>query len=433
MMIRPLILSLSWIATILTPIRSFPDHLQGSVGCATELTTDEVIMNNYILPYSDSRDPAVTIAVLASDERTVLDSPITISKVPITVTMVVQNPNNLRDLQYVMDTTEGATFDRGVCDQKTRVTGRAGDRHTLMIDKIPEKPIQVWAGWACSHEAVTLTNYFVFQKPDNDSMNEKGDSVQELVDQVIDLEEADEHEREVMDPELKDDDAANAGELEEELDQIHANETMRQMMTDLFKNRAKWHEKDIDKRLPHQNVEKYKDLIQEKKIKPHNAHNPNVMQHWDHNWEEVKKQLALQGKLLDGKDEINSKQKEHVRIMERRKERMMKENPIAMDHKLKDLKPRMDHWKDRIREKLSMMKGKMKAPLPNDAEPEEGGEEEEEENTIQRRVREIYEEQDSDIVVKEFLVGLLGLLIANWLILQICLWYDKKHKGDRDL
>jgi hypothetical protein len=148
--------------------RAFPDHLQGRGGCLTELATDEVIMNAFVIAYQDSRDPDIQVVAIqtttqdggSSDE--LLQSPIVVTHVPVTFEMVVTNPNEVGAVQYVMDTSLGATFERGWCDEQKRVPGRPGDRHTLTIHSIPETPIQVWAGWAAGRQAVTLTNYFLF-------------------------------------------------------------------------------------------------------------------------------------------------------------------------------------------------------------------------------------------------------------------------------
>lgn len=427
---------------LLHHVNAFPDNLYGPVGCATELATDEVILNSLITSFANSRDSAVTVVVLAPDGTTELESPVVVSKVPMTVTMVVRNPNSLGGMQYVMDvgsttaaaaegtgsgaTGTGAYFERGQCDGKKRVTGRPGDRHTLIIEKIPETPIQVWAGWACSHETVTLTNYFIFSKQPEHGGG-AAQAVEEAVGQVLDLEQADQKEREDIQAELGDDDAANAGDLEEQLDQMHADKGVRQDMQHLFKNRAHWEEKDPNHRLPHQNLEKYKDLIQEKKVKPLDAAKAV-------DWAEVKKRLALEGRL-DGLK--TTKMAEHKRLMLERRERMMKENPNGPIHsnaeqELHDMARRSGMYKERFEERRAMMLQKLKAPLPNDAEE---GEATDETNSdpVQRRAREAYEEQDSDIVVKELLIGLLGILLANWLIVQLCLWNDKRHKGRRVL
>ena len=424
-------------------LHAFPDNLYGPVGCATELATDEVIMNSLITAYADSRDSAVKVVVLAPDGMTELESPIIVSKVPMTVTMVVRNPNAVGGMQYVMDVSntakaiEGeadnlngvAHFERGQCDGQKRVTGRPGDRHTLIIDKIPETPIQVWAGWACSHEAVTLTNYFTFSKqPTDRDDGGAAKAVEEAVNQVLDLEQADQNEREDLQAELGDDDVANVGDLEEQLDLMHANKDVRQDLEQMFKNRAHWEEKDPNNRLPHQNLEKYKDLIQEKKL-----NNRDAVKGVD--WDQVKKRLALEGHLDVLKE---TKMAEHKRLMLERRERMMNDkrnghnDPRVYDRKLEDQARRSGMFKERFEERRAMMAQKLKAPLPNDVEE---GEQVDETNSnpVQRRAREAYEEQDSDIVVKEILMGLLGILLANWIIVQLCLWNDKRNKGRRVL
>jgi hypothetical protein len=160
---------------------AFPDHLQGRGGCLTELATDEVIMNAWIIAYENSRDPDIRVAVQTEDGA-FLESPIFVTSVPVTFEMVVLNPNDVGAVQYVMDTTPGATFEGGWCDDQKRVPGRPGHRHTLTIDKIPETPIQVWAGWAAGRQAVTLTNYFLFTSSPSSSTGEtsqKSDAVED--------------------------------------------------------------------------------------------------------------------------------------------------------------------------------------------------------------------------------------------------------------
>lgn len=161
---------------LLVPVfaTAFPDHLQGPGGCATELATDEVIMNQFVTAYEDSRDQEVQIVVQAED-GTLLESPIFITEVPMTFVMVVVNPNRLENVQYVMDTTAGK-FERGQCEGEKRVTGtRVGREHKLTIYTIPDAPVQVWAGWSCGRETVTLTNYFFFQKEEPEFVNEVND------------------------------------------------------------------------------------------------------------------------------------------------------------------------------------------------------------------------------------------------------------------
>ena len=180
--------------------------------------------------------------------------------------------------------------------------------------------------------------------------------------------------------------------------------------------------------MPHQNLEKYKDLIQEKKL-----NNRDAVKGVD--WDQVKKRLALEGHLDVLKE---TKMAEHKRLMLERRERMMNDkrnghnDPRVYDRKLEDQARRSGMFKERFEERRAMMAQKLKAPLPNDVEE---GEQVDETNSnpVQRRAREAYEEQDSDIVVKEILMGLLGILLANWIIVQLCLWNDKRNKGRRVL
>mmetsp|Transcript_13237 Transcript_13237/g.21921 ORF Transcript_13237/g.21921 Transcript_13237/m.21921 type:complete len:407 (+) Transcript_13237:32-1252(+) len=390
---------------------AFPDHLLGPVGCSTELSTDEIIMNNLVLPYEDSRDTDITVAV-KTEEGSLLTSPLSITSVPVTFTLTVLNPNDVGDVQYVMDTTAGK-FDYGQCDGAKRVTGRAGVTHKLVIDTMPEEPIEVWAGWATGHEAVMLTNKFLFEK----DMPAAAD-VEAIVQEVKELEKAEEKEREDVQQDLGDDDVANVGDLEDQLDKMNASGEMKRKMEKVFENRAKWKDKDNKRGFHMKDIDKYKDMIQDKKKK----HLPGM----DVNWDEVKQRLAKDAKFA-GKEQHAEKMAEHKRMMAERREKMMKTHPEGLSNKLKDLAHRDDRWKERLQEKREMLLGKARAPHP--ADTEEGAADEE--PIIQRRAREIYEEQESDIVVKEFLIGLLGLLVANWFVLQICLWSDKKRKGRR--
>ena len=83
-----------------------------------------------------------------------------------------------------------------------------------------------------------------------------------------------------------------------------------------------------------------------------------------------------------------------------------------------------EQWKDRLQEKRAMLLQQAKADNTADDDDED--------KPVKRRGRESYEEQDEDIVWKELLIGVLGVLIVNWLILQLCLWNDKRKKGRRN-
>lgn len=82
--------------------------------------------------------------------------------------VTVINPGEaLVDVQYVLETTDSASFADGGCEGKRRTHGRLSDntKHTLVIDSI-EQEIRIVAGWAGGHEAVQLTEALVL-KPAN--------------------------------------------------------------------------------------------------------------------------------------------------------------------------------------------------------------------------------------------------------------------------
>lgn len=404
----PLLLSLPLLlSTLVAYTYGFPDHLQGPIGCATELATDEVIMNSYVTAYEKSRDQDIVMAIKTKSGEILTDSPISITEVPVSFDFVVLNPNNMDNVQYVMDTTPGAKFDFGTCEGNVRVTGRVGNKHTLLIETIPENPIEVWAGWSTSHETVTLTNKFVLQK---DAPAEP--AVEEIVEEVKELEEAEEHEREEVQKDLGDDDEANVGDLEQQLDKMHADPALVKKMEKVFENHAQWKEKDAARGLHLDNLDKYKEML---KDKPKLAHG-----NLDMDWKKVKERLNQDAKFKSKEQRVDM-MNEHKRLMKERREKMMNDHPEGLSNGLKDLRNRDNKWKERLQERKREML-KAKAPDPADAEEEE---------VPKRRARELYEEQESDIVLKEFLMGLLGVMIANWLVLQICLWNDKKKKGRR--
>ena len=413
--LRLLLLIVPLFQFVTVTVTAFPDHLLGPGGCSTELATDEVIMNSMVTSYEESRDQDIRIAVKSKD-GTILQSPISITEadVPMTFEMVVLNPNRLENVQYVMDMQSAGSgssskLEFGLCKGEKRVTGKVGDVHKLTIDSIPDTddPIQVWAGWACSHETVTLTNYFIFQKEEAASLE-----IQEILNEVKELEQADEKEREAVNEELGDDDATNVGDLEEQLDNMHADANVREQMEKMIKNRAQRKDKANRFNAIPPNLDKYKDLIQEKKI---HAKDLPKMTKLDQNWEEVKKRLTMDAKFQQDHHDAgeNTMMAQHQKMMEKKRDAMMKTGDRHSEQ-----------WKERLQKKRAMLLQQAKADNTADDDDED--------KPVKRRGRESYEEQDEDIVWKELLMGVLGVLIVNWLILQLCLWNDKRKKGRRN-
>jgi hypothetical protein len=128
-----------------------------------ELTTEEVIMNQVVVAHEESSRKDLYVAVVG-DDGTLSRGPITIKdSTSRTFTVKLVNPGeDIPDLQYAIETTEGATFKGGGCDGK-RSLGRLRDDLGLELTiHAPEKEIRVWAGWATQHEAVKLTDELLF-------------------------------------------------------------------------------------------------------------------------------------------------------------------------------------------------------------------------------------------------------------------------------
>jgi hypothetical protein len=132
-----------------------------------ELTTEEVIMNQAVVAYEESSRKDLYVAVVGDDGtlsgqggRISLNDSLS---APIMFTLKLINPGeDIPDLQYAIETTEGATFKGGGCDGR-RSLGRLRDDLGLELTiHAPDKEIRVWAGWATKHEAVKLTDELVF-------------------------------------------------------------------------------------------------------------------------------------------------------------------------------------------------------------------------------------------------------------------------------
>lgn len=423
------------------PVFPFAHIMLEPNACMTDLDTSEVIMNSPVQAFEESEDPDVQLIVLSDDgEATPLKSPIMLTSVPTSFLVKMVNPNDVALIQFAMDVvgpTGSAHWEQGGCDEKKRLTSSSLNKgHKLIFDRIPDETIEVVAGWATSHEAVSLTNVLVF-KPSDDALDTSNTSeteqriehtngegaldeaIQGMIKELKVMEHAEENEREQEQQYLGDDDAANVGDVEQQLDNVHASDEMKKRLEKMFDTRAEWAGKRKHPFFP--DLDKLKERMQEKPR--------DIAEKWDIIRQEIKKDEDF-GNKVDGEEEFT----ERKRLMNERLEKMQSEkNPEGFSNKLKDLGQRDDRWKKAMQTRREMLAAKSKAPLPNDEFAETQETVNEEDPPYKRRMREIYEEQDSDIALKEVLIGLLGVLIANWLILQICIYREKKRKGRRDL
>ena len=167
---------------------AFATYLLGNMGCMTDLSTDEVIMNSQVVSATDSSHPKVHLA-LASEQpndeanlRVEDSTKIYVTPPPppndkvvlIDLRLNTEDYADLKDVQFVVDvesgsedgeSTSSASLINGQCDDNKRVAARGHDTVTLKLstdDAIATEPVRVWAGWATGHEAVRLTPVLEF-------------------------------------------------------------------------------------------------------------------------------------------------------------------------------------------------------------------------------------------------------------------------------
>jgi len=235
-----LMLSLSHIPTCDAFASMF---VENKSSCWIELrdTKTEVIMNNLIIPVQESSHGENDVRIKVLDELT-MEVPTGLvvkgagktvvyipkseesdsnegssSKASFRLILEVDENAKLYDLQYVMDakvfpeldeeemdildTAFEATINRikahfpsrkSGCD-KSRSFGKKGDAgvvldvqipHSLYSPQLEEQYVDVVAGWACGHEAVTLTHSIEF-RPLVDGGDGKGNAREEVAEEVV--------------------------------------------------------------------------------------------------------------------------------------------------------------------------------------------------------------------------------------------------------
>jgi hypothetical protein len=152
---------------------AFSNILLSKSNCWTELSVEEVIMNNKVVSAADSDDPQMRIQLAPStttDEtyRWVAseiggDRVEIITDLPIDIPLrvVTTNEDTDPDYQYAMDVTNerGSFADGGACEGKKRISARSSD--TVVVTITQSGAILV-AAWAAGHEAVRLTPPLTF-------------------------------------------------------------------------------------------------------------------------------------------------------------------------------------------------------------------------------------------------------------------------------
>lgn len=135
-----------------------------TIGCMTDLSTEEVIMNNEVKNPADSDFPKMHLVVLDASHNH-LESPYHYPVDGADVSIAFVNPYSedefSEDLQFVMEVEGPASFvDGGTigCDGNIRVAARLADNNGVVSLKIadPAASLRVWGGWATGHNSVRL-------------------------------------------------------------------------------------------------------------------------------------------------------------------------------------------------------------------------------------------------------------------------------------
>jgi len=148
-----------WIAFRLlqnvAPVHSFASWLK----CYIDLDdTEEIVMNSFIQSFEDAEYKA-SVVVRRSGEEDWQTSLQYSAGAHTTIEARLELPPELhgRDLQWVMETTEGGKFTASaMCDGKRSYAQKPKEITILEIDSTKEY-VDLFAGWATGHEAVKLT------------------------------------------------------------------------------------------------------------------------------------------------------------------------------------------------------------------------------------------------------------------------------------
>jgi hypothetical protein len=141
--------------------------------CFIDLDGSEVIMNYNVVAAEDSPHH-VRILPIRTDSPTDDKTAAWTTTKSINYAAGIETRWNLTlavpedlaklDVQYVMETSDGAQFaTRRMCEGR-RSHGKAYDAATVLVVDGSQAQVEVWAGWATGHSAVHLTEKLVFHR-----------------------------------------------------------------------------------------------------------------------------------------------------------------------------------------------------------------------------------------------------------------------------
>ena len=168
------------------------------IGCMTDLSTDEVIMNEEVIPPEESDFPKMHLAVLDDNENPIDKTTFEYEPSAKTIQIAFVNPYTTDefydDLQFVVE-IEGPTEDSRTaefvsgeaigCDNNKRASGRLLSNQAAMTLQIndPTAKLRLWGGWATGHNAVRLTPELILE-PGQQTIEEVEQSIEELEEEI---------------------------------------------------------------------------------------------------------------------------------------------------------------------------------------------------------------------------------------------------------
>lgn len=161
----------------------------------TDLSTEEVIMNNEVKPPEESDFPKMHLVVVDSNDQH-LETPYrydpTLSTIRIAFVVPYSTAEFNEDLQFVVEVEgpeKAAEFVAGGsigCDNLRRVSARHIDNNGLVVLQINDTTakLRVWAGWATGHSAVKLVPDLILEPGTAGGIKELETEVEELENEL---------------------------------------------------------------------------------------------------------------------------------------------------------------------------------------------------------------------------------------------------------
>jgi len=178
-------------ALLITSTGGFPSYLISTkIGCMTDLSIEEVMMNNEVKSPEESDFPKIHLVAL-DENKNYIDSPYhydpsSSSSSGINIKFV--NPYSIQefpdDLYFVMEVEGPAEFIEGGtigCDLNIRLSARLDDNDGVVILKVndPTAKIRVWGGWATGQNSVRLTPDLILEPGHISSTKDNKEEVEE--------------------------------------------------------------------------------------------------------------------------------------------------------------------------------------------------------------------------------------------------------------